>query len=75
MATINHLDVLQPVVVDLLKAIWHDAHAAVSHRSQRRPCKGLHAHKPLVADEGFDDLTRSLRSWGPASRERDKGGK
>jgi len=51
-----NLDVLQPVVVDLLKALRHDADAAVRHRCQRGLGERLHAYKPLVTDKGLNDF-------------------
>mmetsp|Transcript_29964 Transcript_29964/g.66341 ORF Transcript_29964/g.66341 Transcript_29964/m.66341 type:complete len:200 (-) Transcript_29964:1398-1997(-) len=59
------LDVLQPVVVDLLKPVRDEADVALLHRLQGGGGQGGHAHKPLLAHQRLNDLTTALGAGNP----------
>lgn len=44
----THLDILQPAIVDLLKALRHYFDSSVCHSSKSRLGQRCHAHKPLL---------------------------
>mmetsp|Transcript_18696 Transcript_18696/g.44683 ORF Transcript_18696/g.44683 Transcript_18696/m.44683 type:complete len:798 (+) Transcript_18696:625-3018(+) len=57
------LDVLQPVVVDLLEALRDDPDVPVGDGLERRLGERLHPHKPLLAHHRLDHLAAALRPW------------
>ncbi len=56
------LDVLQPVVIDLLEAFGHNADASIAHGCERSLGQRFDLHEPLLGDHRLDDLTAALRA-------------
>src|SRR5581483_984170 len=56
------LDVLEPVVIDLLESFGHNFDSSVFHGFERGLCQRLDLDEPLSRDHRLDDFTAALRA-------------
>ena len=54
------LNVLQPIKINLLKALWHNADLSIANGCQCFGCQRFDLNKPLRGDHWLDDLAAAL---------------